>query len=358
MTSSKKLSSRERVRSAVNHHQPDTTPFLAFLTGEVSAKLSEIYGLSGNELLVHLGHDVLVTSAGIWHRQWVDPERLIDTWSIRWHYVDYGLGRYLEILEYPLAEVDDPAGYTFPDPVADFEGTRIREVIAQYGKTHWIVGGPVGTMFETAWMLRGLEQFMIDLIENPAYAENLLDRAMAYHLELARRFVEVGVDMVWTGDDFGEQNRMIMSPKMWRRYFKPRYAAFYAELKRLNPDIVIAHHSDGNIEPIVPDFIEIGLDVLQAVQPQSMDPEKLKRQYGDSLAFWGTLDVQHTFPYGTPEDVAAEVRRRIDVVGSGGGLILAPAHGIQPDVPLRNLRAFYEALRPERRDVYARMVER
>jgi uroporphyrinogen-III decarboxylase len=168
-------------------------------------------------------------------------------------------------------------------------------------------------------------------------------------------YVESGVDMIWTGDDFGQQKKLMMSPKMWRRIFKPRYREFYAELKHLNPDILIAHHSDGYIEPIIPDFIEIGLDVLQAVQPQSMDPSKLKKTYGDKLSFWGTVDVQHTFPYGTSEDVANEVQQRMDIVGKGGGLILAPAHGIQPDVPLENLRAFYTTLRPENADLYTRM---
>ena len=246
--------------------------------------------------------------------------------------------------------------YAFPDPVADFQHANIDAVLARYGDTHCIVGGTVGTMFETAWMLRGLAQFLMDMALNEGYAEELIERGMRYHLDLAKRFVAKGVDVIWTGDDFGEQHKMLMSPKMWRRYFKPRYAEYYAELKRLNPNLIIAHHSDGNIEPIIPDFIEIGLDVLQAVQPQSMDPEKLKRQYGERLAFWGTMDVQHTFPYGTPEDVAAEARQRMEIVGRDGGLILAPSHGIQPDVPLPNLRAFYETVRPENRDRYAAMV--
>lgn len=354
------MNSKERVRAAVHHQQPDKTPFLAFLTSEMQDKLVACYGLSSTELFVHLGHDVLVTSAGIWHRDWRDKEALLDSWGIRWHYVDYGPGRYLEILEYPLANVNDLAGmnaFAFPDPEAEFESINLDDVLARYGETHWIVGGPVGTMFETAWMLRGLEQFMIDLVDNEAYARALIERGMRYHLTLARRFIEKGVDMIWTGDDFGEQHKMLMSPRMWRRYFKPLYREFYAELKQMNPDIVIAHHSDGNIEPIIPDYIEIGLDVLQAVQPQSMDPVKLKRQYGDQLAFWGTMDVQHTFPYGTPEDVAAEARNRMEVVGENGGLILAPSHGIQPDVPLRNLRAYYETVRPENRELYARMRE-
>ena len=350
------MNSKQRVRTAVSHQQPDKIPFLAFLTGEVQAKLKALYGLDGQDLFAHLGHDALVSIAGIWRREWQDKDRLVDTWGIRWHNVDYGPGHYLEILEYPLAHTDNLDAYTFPDPQADIAGSDIDQLLSQFGQTHWIVGGPVGTMFETAWMLRGLEQFMMDMVLNTAYAEELIERSMRYHLEIAKLFVEKGVDMIWTGDDFGQQHKLIMSPKMWRRYFKPRYREFYAELKRLNPDIIIAHHSDGYIEPIIPDFIEIGLDVLQAVQPQSMDPVKLKNAFGDRLSFWGTMDVQHTFPYGSPEDVADEVRQRVELVGKGGGLILAPAHNIQPDVPLENVRAFYSTIRPEKTALYAKMT--
>lgn len=350
------MNSKQRVRMALSHQQPDSVPFLAFLTGEVQAKLTELYDLRGHDLFAYLGHDVLVSTSGIWRRQWVDKDRLVDTWGIRWHNVNYGPGTYLEILEHPMAHNEDVNTYTFPDPAADFSGCDIDTLLAKYGQTHWIVGGPVGTMFETAWMLRGLEQFMIDLVINPTYAEDLVERSMRYHLEIARMFVAKGVDMIWTGDDFGQQHKLMMSPHMWRRIFKPRYRQFYAELKRLNPNILIAHHSDGYIEPIIPDFIEIGLDVLQAVQPQSMDPVRLKKAYGDKLAFWGTMDVQHTFPYGTPEDVRAEVQQRIGTVGKGGGLILAPSHGIQPDVPMENLQAFYTAVRLENADLYTRMT--
>ncbi len=350
------MNSKQRVQTALSHRQPDKTPFLAYLTDEIQAQLTARYGLAGQDLFVHLGHDVLVSTAGIWRRQWVDKDQLVDTWGIRWHNVDYGPGKYLEILESPLAHTEDVNAYTFPDPIADVAYSDIDRILNLYGQTHWIVGGAVGTMFETAWMLRGLEQFMMDLVINPAFAEELVERSMRYHLEIAKILVGKGVDMIWTGDDFGQQHSMMLSPTLWRRVFKPRYREFYAELKRLNPDILIAYHSDGYIEPIIPDFIEIGLDVLQAVQPQSMNPAKLKAQFGDRLSFWGTMDVQHTFPYGSPEDVAEEVRQRVELVGKDGGLILAPSHNIQPDVPMENLQAFYTAIRPEKADLYAKMT--
>ena len=116
-------------------------------------------------------------------------------------------------------------------------------------------------------------------------------------------------------------------------------------LVSINPDIKIAFHSDGYIEPIIPDFIEIGLDILNPVQPKSMDPARLKKLYGDKLTFWGCVDIQEVLPFGTPEDVEQEVKLRIETVGKGGGLLLAPAHNIQPQVTIENILAFYRAAR-------------
>ena len=113
--------------------------------------------------------------------------------------------------------------------------------------------------------------------------------------------------MIWTGDDVGTQNRMLMSPATWRRFLKPRLAAFIASLKQKNAQLKIAYHTDGCVYPIIPDLIEIGVEVLNPIQPQSMDPEKLKREYGDRHCFWGTIDIQQTLPFGTPDEVKAEV---------------------------------------------------
>jgi uroporphyrinogen-III decarboxylase len=132
---------------------------------------------------------------------------------------------------------------------------------------------------------------------------------------------------------------MMISPKMWRTYFKPRMATFISELKTLNPDVKVAYHTDGNVEPIIPELIEIGLDVLNPLQPASMDPAKIKRQYGKQLSFWGTIDEQHTLPFGSPQDVSNEVCQRLETVGNDGGLILAPTHHVQLDTPLENFWA-------------------
>ena len=154
----------------------------------------------------------------------------------------------------------------------------------------------------------------------------------------------MGVDLIWTGDDVGSQHAMLISPKMWRRIFKPRMANFIAELKAINPAVKVAYHSDGTIVPIIPDLIEIGLDVLNPVQPACMDPAQLKREFGDRLCFWGTVDEQYTLPFGSPQDVEREIRQRLEGVGYNGGLIIGPTHHVQLDTPMENFWAMVQGI--------------
>ena len=183
---------------------------------------------------------------------------------------------------------------------------------------------------------------MMDLVTNKDFMNAYLDKLLTWVDQAGTRLVELGVDMIWIGDDFGMQDRMLISPQLFREFFKPRYAYLFQKWKAINPQVKIAFHSDGNIDPIIPDFIDLGLDILNPVQPKSMDPARLKREYGRHLTFWGTVDIQEVLPFGTPEDVAREVKLRVRTVGKGGGLILSPAHNIQSEVPLENILAFYE----------------
>jgi uroporphyrinogen-III decarboxylase len=179
---------------------------------------------------------------------------------------------------------------------------------------------------------------------NPDLAHCILDIPYQYHLTAAKKLVEMGVDMVWTGDDVGMQEDMLISPAMWRQYFKPRMATFIAELKAINPDVKVAYHTDGNVERIIPELIEIGLDVLNPVQPACMDPAELKKKYGQQLCFWGTIDEQHTLPFGSSQDVQEEVIQRLKTIGSGGGLVIAPTHHVQLDTPLENFWALVDTV--------------
>jgi len=173
----------------------------------------------------------------------------------------------------------------------------------------------------------------------------ILEIPYQYHLSAAKKLTQMGVDMIWTGDDIGAQNAMLISPKMWRKFLKPRMANFISELKAINPQVKVAYHSDGSIDPIIPDLIEIGLDVLNPIQPASMDPARLKQEYGDRLCFWGSIDEQHTLPFGSATDVEAEVRTRLKTIGKGGGLIIGPTHHVQLDTPMENFWAMVNTIK-------------
>jgi uroporphyrinogen-III decarboxylase len=150
--------------------------------------------------------------------------------------------------------------------------------------------------------------------------------------------------MIWTGDDVGMQTGMLMSPKVWRRFLKPKMAHFIASLKTIHPQVKVAYHSDGNVSAIIPDLIEIGLDVLNPIQPACMDPAELKRKYGDKLCFWGSMDEQYTLPFGTAEDVRGQVLTRLKTIGQDGGLVIGPTHHVQLDTPMDNFWAMVNTI--------------
>lgn len=295
-----------------------------------------------------LDEDLLLTSVGWANSYYAGGSRYTDEWGIGWRRSEYtttfGTGSYTEIAEHPLADDDAVSGYVAPDPHRPELYEEPARVVREYGSRYWITGVTVCTIFETAWALRGLDRLLMDLALEPDTADVILDIPFQFHLAAAKRLTELGVDMIWTGDDIGAQTAMIISPDMWRTFLKPRMARFVTEVKAINPEVKIAYHSDGSIWPVIPDLIEIGIDVLNPIQPASLDPAEVKRLYGDKLCFWGSIDEQHTLPFGSPRDVENEVRRRMETIGRGGGLILGPTHHVQLDTPMENFRAMVDTI--------------
>jgi Uroporphyrinogen decarboxylase (URO-D) len=354
------MTPRERVQMALAHEAPDRCPWQASFTPEFARRLRQELGLSagpehnphggGNtyELERHLGQDLLLVSVGWANSYYQSQQDYVDEWGVGWKAAKYetpfGQGVYTEIAEHPLADGQALDSYCPPDPCRPDLYDDAAALVRDYKSTHWLVGVTVTTIFETAWALRGLDQLMMNFVREPELAEAILEIPYRYHLAAASRLVELGIDMIWVGDDIGAQQGMLLSPAMWRRFLKPRLAEFFATLRRINPAIKIAYHSDGVIEPVIPDLIEIGLDVLNPIQPTCVDPAEVKRRYGDQLAFWGSIDVQSTLPFGSPAEVASEVRSRLETLGQGGGLILAPTHHVQLDTPMENFRALVRAI--------------
>lgn len=356
---------RDRVITALNHEEPDRCPMQISFTPEFANRLEADLKLKdlgfhnphggGNtyELERALDEDMLLTSVGwvngYYQNGYQDVDSYQDEWGVTWRSIQYqtrfGAGKYTEPFGHPLADDGKLDAYSAPDPDRPSLYAEAERVIHDYKDEHWIVGVTPTTIFETAWALRGYEQLLVDMAIDQAKANQVLDFPYLYHMAVTQNLVRLGVDMIWLGDDVGGQNSMLMSPKMWRMYLKPRMAELIASLRAINPLIKIAYHTDGVVYPIIPELIEIGIDVLNPVQPMAMDPEKLKADYGDKLCFWGSIDIQQTMPFGTPEEVKAEVRTRLKTIGRGGGLLIGPTHNLQLDTPLENFWAMVDTIR-------------
>ncbi len=244
-----------------------------------------------------------------------------------------------------LRTVKELKGYPFSDYEAEYRHEYLEENVEEiHKKSLCATGGLAMTIFEVAWQLTGMGKLFLDFAENRPFAKYLLDRITEMRKFQIRRLTEAGVDHIHLGDDIGTQQGMIMSPEMWREWFKERMRSIISAAKRINPEVIISYHSDGKVEEVIPELIEIGIEVLNPVQPECMDPAKLKRKYGDQLAFWGTVGTQSTMPLATPEEVERVVRERIETVGKDGGLLIAPTHVLEPEVSWENILAFFKGV--------------
>ncbi|GIV14691.1 MAG: hypothetical protein KatS3mg022_0126 [Armatimonadota bacterium] len=253
----------------------------------------------------------------------------------------YHFTRYVFPLEHAttIRELEE---YPWPDFTPPYRHEHLEAEVQAWHSKGYFVTGFAGHIFETAWQIIGFERIFRDFIENPEFVEWVLEKITQDNCFKARRLAEAGVDMVQFGDDVGMQDRLMMRPEVWRRFLKPRLAREIAAARAVRPNIPIWYHSDGNIADIIEDLIEVGVTVLNPVQPECLNMDWVKREFGDRLAFWGTIGTQTVMPFGKPEDVKQAVKEMIDRFAPG--LVIAPTHVIEPDVPWENILAFFEAV--------------
>lgn len=271
-------------------------------------------------------------------------------WNPEWGVMGiYGSKAHFQQMIHPMqnfTQVEEILDYPFPDYDADYrwEGVAERnlELIRQGYAT---LAFMEMTIFEIAWYLRGMEELMAGFYEEPEFNAVLLDKITDLRVKMARRYGEAHTDVLMLGDDVSTQIAMMMSPQLWRQELKPRLKQVIDAAREVKPDILIFYHGDGNLRAIVEDLIEIGVDVLNPVQPECVDPFELKQLYGDRLSFWGCVGTQTTMPFGTREAIFEVCQKLIQVVGNGGGLVLAPTHTLEPEVPFENIEAFLDAVK-------------
>ena len=326
---------RERVLRAVAHRQPEACPYSLELGADLRQRLVTHTGDQDFDSGL-VRHIVGVGPSYPESNVRVDATHYTDSFGVIWE--DSFPGEIGMVREPILAE-PTLAAYTFPETQVPGLFDDLPGQLAEHREryTIWSLGF---SLFERAWTLRGMEGFLMDMVERPAFADELLDRICEFNLALIEQACRHPIDCVRFGDDWGAQRGLIMGPHLWRRFIKPRFARMVAAVTAHG--IATFLHSDGDVREIIPDLVDMGLTILNPVQPDVMDIYGIKREFGRDIAFCGGVSVQHLLPHGSTDEVRVEVRRLIRELGAGGGLIISPTHSLGRDIPLANLAALVE----------------
>ena len=329
------MNSRELVKATIEFDGPERIPYSPWIDlprfrRDRSAEDVQVI----EELMAKAPQDwIELWPAPVKEWRSVDGPR-VDEWGVSWN-DNYAMGHPLEE-GWELMEE-----HQFPDPEnlgrfahipAELQGNDDKYRLA----TVWCA------LFERMWMLRGMENLLRDQYRHREQFARLRDRVLKFDMGVLESWLEIGVDGVWFSDDWGTQEGLLINPNLWRELYKPHYDKLFRLVHDGGAHVWL--HSCGNVMQIIPDLIEIGLDVLNPIQSRAMDVDELASRFGGELCFWGGLDVQATVPRGTPEDIDREVRHLVDVLGRpNGGYLGGTSHTILPDAPLDNIRAVFAA---------------
>lgn len=333
-----RLTHKERVRRAIHREPIDRLPTQINYTRAMGERLAGHLDVPLEELPARLNNHLVRLDLSYPHHVSEDGRVAYDWWGVGWSTEEEGYF----LVDPPLAKAKAWEGFSWPDPQNARLLDEAAQTLAKHGSQHFVVPNFGFCLFERAWSLRGFETFLMDLVLNLALVEELLDRITEIQVTLARRFVALGVDGGYFGDDYGAQKNLLFSPKTWRVLFKPRLARMFAVFREAGLPVIL--HSDGDIAEILPDLVEIGLTVLNPVQPEALDHAWLKRTFGAHLAFYGGVSTQTVLPYGTPAEVQAAVEACVQMLAADGtALMLGPSHRLMTDIPLENVEALLTA---------------
>jgi uroporphyrinogen decarboxylase len=355
------MTSRERILAGLDHKKTDRIPFAFVCSGvnlSAKKKLMEYLAMSNiDEVDNYLKDFSDIKGIGLRYKgpkeknTRLNDGTRIDIWGVERKPVSYGDGSYDEISFYPLKDVQDIKELdTYRWPSVDWwNADDIKDRIKAQntdGEYACMIGN--GNVFESSWYMRGFEQMFMDLIMEPELAWEIMKRVTDYYIAFFKKALEAAdgmIDIVFTADDIAGQEGLLMSLDMWEEIIKPHHMRLNKLLHEYGVKII--YHSDGAVMKAVPGLMDMGIDILQALQfdAKGMDPVELKEKYGDKLCFQGGVSVQSTLPFGTVEQVKQEVKERIDILGENGGYILGPSHVIQAGTPPENIAAMLETAR-------------
>lgn len=326
---------RKRVIDSIHHKQTDVVPWNFELTPGAEQNIKACTGC--DDVFKYIGNHML-------RAKYKKNEKLpngteVDLFGVTWELSKSGGGDVGIIIDHPLKE-DEFGDYKFPEVNKEF-ASQICDILEADQKEHFTMFSITMGYFERSWSLRGMENIMIDMCMNEEFTFALYQKVLEHHLELLDTILDRDFDAVYFGDDWGQQKGLIMGPNMWRKYIKPGIKEIFDKIKSKGKYIVL--HSCGDNELIFPELIDMGLDVYNTVQPEIYDLEKLKKEYGKDLTFYGGISTQQFLPYASAEEVKEETKRVLDIMYKDGGYILSPTHTATPDIPAENILAMLDA---------------
>lgn len=327
------MTKREVIRMVLNGQKPPYVPWSFSFTIEAREKLMAHYGAGDLEPFLHNHLLPLGDAVGFFEDLGNDIFR--DGFGVRWdRSVDKDIGNVVD----PQLKKPSLDGYTFPDPRADRFFADIPERLARQGDRFRVYN--IGfSLYERAWTLRGMENLMMDFIDNPGFVHELLSAICDYNIAQVEKALEYDIDAVYYGDDWGQQQGLQMGPQIWHEFIYPQLKRMYGVVRDADKFVFI--HSCGDVDELFEDLVAIGLNCFNPFQPEVMDVPALIKRYCGQLTFHGGLSTQRTLPYRAPDDVRRETRTLL-TLGQDGGYILSPAHAVEGDVPLENMLAFID----------------
>lgn len=342
------MKSRERVLAALDHRETDRIPIAMVCGGinppamrELDAFLQKDRGLDVWSYI-----NSFLDVAEVWVTG--DFDQKLDMWGVRREEVSYGAGSYSEIVHYPLREMDsleELRSYGFPR-VGDMDLNPYVEEIKQlnkHGEQAIVLAN--ANLFETSWYMRGLEKAFEDMLLQPDMIHFIMGKVTSFFLDYFYKIMKAcpgAIDMVFTADDIGQQDGLLLSLDMWEEFIKPYHVRINEMIHNMGAKVI--YHTDGAISEAVPGLMDMGIDVLQALQfsAAGMDPRELKEKHGKDLCFEGGMCVQKVLPFGSVEEVREECRKLISILGKDGGYLCGPSHFIQAGTPAENIAAFFD----------------
>ena len=342
------MSSRERVLAALDHRETDRIP-IAMVCGGINPPAMKAL----DEFLLRtrgIGAQDYIDSFLDVTELWVtgDFNQETDMWGVSRKEVSYGAGSYSEISYYPLKEkrtLQEILQYPFPR-AKDMPVERMVEQIKHLRRTgDEAIVLANANLFETTWYMRGFEEAFMDMMLKPDIFHAIIDTVTTFFTDYFYAIMKQcrgDIDLVFTADDIGQQEGLLLSLDMWQEFIKPYHFRINEMIHDMGARVI--YHTDGSISEAVPGLMDMGIDVLQALQfsASNMDPQYLKDSFGDTLCFEGGMCVQNVLPFGTSDEVRQETRRLISILGKNGGYLCGPSHFIQAGTPPENIAAFFD----------------